>query len=54
MENGRNAVVDLYINSRLADYALRIANTASYQTRKRLERERDEFERKHHIKPARI
>ena len=43
----RSTVVELYINSRMADYALRIANANSFQLRKKLERERDEFARNH-------
>lgn len=39
----------LYINSRIADYTLRIANATSRQTRKKLEREKEEFMRKHGV-----
>ena len=39
----------LYINSRLADYTLRIAYATSRQTRKQLEREKAEFMWKHGI-----
>lgn len=42
----------LYINSRIADYTLRIANATSRQTRKKLEREKEEFMQKHGVKPA--
>lgn len=50
MEYERNAVVELYVNSRIADYTLRIANATSRQTRKRLERELEEFKAKHGVK----
>lgn len=39
----------LYINSRLADYTLRIAYAPSRQTRKRLECEKAAFMQKHGI-----
>lgn len=39
----------VYINSRLADYTLRIANATSRQTRKKIQREKEEFMRKHGI-----
>lgn len=53
MEHGRNTMVNdarwAYINSRLADYTLRIANATSRQRRKKIEREKEEFMRKHGI-----
>lgn len=55
MEYERDAVVGysntaLYINSRIADYTLRIANARSRQTKKRLERELEAFKEKHGVK----
>lgn len=55
MEHERNTVVGysnttLYVNSRIADYTLRIAYATSRQTRKRLERELEEFKAKHGVK----
>jgi hypothetical protein len=55
MERREPAVLnahEAYISSRLADYTLRIANATSRQNRKKLEREKEEFERKHGVKTA--
>lgn len=52
---GKSAVLsahEAYINSRIADYTLRIINATSRQTRKKLEREKEEFEIKHGVKTA--
>ena len=48
-DNVVNEAERFYINSRLADYTLRIANATSRQTKRKLEREKEEFMRKHGI-----